>query len=104
MSNENENESKRIVFVSPPPSNGIGTAGFVLALVAVFIGWIPFFGWIAWVLGLILSCIGLGKEPRGLAIAGVVLSLINLILLIVVIGAIFGGMAILLDRMPDFMQ
>ncbi len=26
-------------------SNGVGTAGFVLALIAVFFGWIPVLGW-----------------------------------------------------------
>ena len=29
-------------------SNGIGTAGFVLALIAIFLGWIPVLGWILW--------------------------------------------------------
>ena len=32
-------------------SNGMGTAGFVLALIAVFLGWVPFLGWIIWLLG-----------------------------------------------------
>ena len=31
-------------------SNGVGTAGFVLALIAVFLGWVPVLGWILWVL------------------------------------------------------
>lgn len=26
-------------------SNGIGTAGFVLALISLFLGWLPFIGW-----------------------------------------------------------
>ena len=34
---------------------GIGTSGFVLALIALFIGWVPIIGWIVWALGLILS-------------------------------------------------
>lgn len=72
-------------------SNGVGTAGFVLAIIAIFLGWIPVLGWILWVLGLILSFVGVFKKPRGLAIAGLVLSLIDLILLIAVFGAILGG-------------
>ena len=76
-------------------SNGVGTAGFVLALIAVFLCWIPVFGWILWVLGLILSFAGLFKKPRGLAIAGFVLSVIGLILLVAVVGAIAGGLAAL---------
>jgi hypothetical protein len=71
-------------------SNGVGTAGFVLALIAIFLGWIPVLGWILWILGLILSFAGLFKKPKGLAIAGFVLSLIDLILLIVVFGTLVG--------------
>ena len=40
-----------------PKSNGMGTAGFVLALLALFLGWVPVVGWILWVLGLIFSCV-----------------------------------------------
>ena len=67
--------------------NGIGTAGFVLALIGIFLGWVPVLGWIVWLLGLILSFAGVFKKPRGLAIAGLVISLIGIILLIVVFGA-----------------
>ena len=76
-------------------SNGIGTAGFVLALLAIFLGWIPGLGWIIWLLGLIFSFVGVFKTPKGLAIAGLVISLIGIILLITVFGAILGGLATL---------
>ena len=75
--------------------NGVGTAGFVLALIALFLGWIPVLGWIIWALGIILSFFGIFKEPRGLAIAGLIISLIGIILLLVVFGAIIGGAALL---------
>jgi hypothetical protein len=65
-------------------SNGIGTAGFVIALVALFLGWIPIFGWILWVLGLLFSFIGVFKSPRGLSIAGLVISFIGVILIVFV--------------------
>ena len=58
------------------PSNGIGTAGFVLAIVSVFIGWVPLLGWLIWILGAVFSFIGLFRQPRGLAIAGVIISLV----------------------------
>ena len=64
-------------------SNGAGTAGFVLSLVALFSGWIPIAGWIVWLLGLIFSLVGLSKQPRGLAIAGAIISLIGIIILLV---------------------
>ena len=53
------------------PSNGIGTAGFVLALVTVF------------------SAIGLGRKPRGLAVAGLIISLILPVLLVLAVVALF---------------
>ncbi len=73
-------------------SNGVGVAGFVMALIAIFLGWVPVLGWILWVLGLILSFVGLFKKPRGLAIAGLVISLIEIILLLFVFGAIGGAL------------
>ena len=76
-------------------TNGLGTAGFVLALIGLFVAAVPVFGWIIWLLGLIFSAIGLLKSPRGLAIAGFILSLIDLIILVAfvgVIGAIFASL------------
>ena len=61
-----------IIIQNSSKSNGIGTAGFVLALIAVFLGWVPVLGWIIWLLGLVLSGIGVTKTPKGLAIAGLV--------------------------------
>jgi hypothetical protein len=72
-------------------SNGVGTAGFVLALIAVFLGWVPVLGWILWILGLILSLVGIFKKPKGLAITGLVISFIDLLLLILVFGALFAA-------------
>lgn len=69
-------------------SNGFGTAGFVFALFAVFLGWIPVLGWILWFFGLFFSFLGLFKSPRGLAIVGFILSLIDLILLLFVVTSI----------------
>jgi hypothetical protein len=70
-------------------SNGLGVAGFVLALIAVFLSWVPVLGWILWVLGAILSIIGIFKgPPKGLAIAGTIISFIGLIVLIFAVGAI----------------
>lgn len=71
----------------------MGTAGMVLAIIALFTSWIPVLGWIVWVLGLIFSIVGVFREPRGMAIAGLVISFIGLITLIVIIGAIAGAAA-----------
>lgn len=69
-------------------SNGMGIAGFVLALVGLFLSWVPVLGWIIWLLGLIFSCVGLFRRPKGLAIAGLCISCLGLIFLIVVAGAL----------------
>ncbi len=100
MTQESQNPQSQagqtiIVNQTEKKSNGIGTAGFVLALVAVFLGWIPVLGWIIWLLGLIFSFVGVFKTPKGLAIAGLAISLIGIILLIVVFGAILGSIALL---------
>ena len=67
-------------------SNGLGVAGFVLALIAFLTCWIPVMNFILWCLGTIFSFIGVFKRPRGLAIAGLVISFIDLIVLIAAFG------------------
>ncbi|MBQ7551248.1 MAG: hypothetical protein IJT04_06955 [Bacteroidales bacterium] len=62
--------------------NGLGTAGFVLAIIALFLGIVPVLGWIVWALGLIFSFVGIFKKPKGLAIAGLVISLIGVVLIV----------------------
>ena len=74
-------------------SNGLGTAGFVLALISFLFCWVPGVNWVVWFLGAIFSIIGCFKEPRGLAIAGTIISFIDIIILISVIGAIAGTAA-----------
>jgi len=74
-------------------SNGIGIAGFILAILSLFLGWIPFIGWVMWLLGLIFSAVGISKAKKikkgmGLSVAGLVISLLGVILLILFAGAI----------------
>jgi hypothetical protein len=73
----------------PPPSNGIATGGFVVALVGAALSLVPFLGIVSWVIspvGLVLSIVGLtaasrkGGAGRGLAIAGVVLGGLGLLM------------------------
>lgn len=75
-------------------SNGLGIAGFILALLALFLGWIPILGWILWALGLLFSFIGLFKAPRGFAIAGFILSAFDLIAILFLF-SFFGLVALL---------
>lgn len=87
------NNQTTVIVQQSGKSNGLGTAGFVLALLAIFLGWIPGFGWILWLLGLIFSFCGIFKSPRGLAITGLVLSFIGLFILIALYGAIGAALA-----------
>lgn len=69
-------------------TNGLGTAGFILALLGLIFNWVPGLGWVLWALGLIFSFVGIFRTPRGLAIAGLVISCIALIVLIILVSAI----------------
>lgn len=79
--------------VATQQKNGMGTAGFVLAILGLVFCWVPVLDWVLWLLGLIFSIIGVCRRPKGLAIAGIIISCIYLILVTVVIGAIFGAAA-----------
>ena len=72
--------------VQTPQKNSLGTAGFVLSLVALLVGWVPVLGWIVWILGAIFSGIGIFRKPRGLAIAGVCISFFWLIIFALIVG------------------
>lgn len=64
-------------------ANGVGLAGFIVSLVGLFTG-----GCLS-PIGLVLSIVGLFKEPRGFAVAGLIISL--LAVLGWVIGFVFLG-------------
>lgn len=87
------NQSQVFIQMQEQKSNGMGTAGFVLSLVAFFLCWVPVLDWILWILGVIFSFIGVFKKPRGLAIAGLVISFIGIIFIIAVVGAIAAALA-----------
>ncbi len=60
----------------PPQENGFGIAGFIASIIGVVTcGSLSIFG-------VILSTIGLKKEPKGLAVAGLILGLIGLVELV----------------------
>lgn len=79
-----------------PQSNGVGTAGFILAILGLVFCWVPVLGWLLWLIGLILSFVGVFKKPRGLSVAGLCISCIDLIILIILVivaGAALGAAA-----------
>lgn len=84
------NNNSTTVIVQGKRSNGIGTAGFIFAILAFFVCWVPIVDIIVWFLGALFSFIGLFKAPRGLAITGFILSFIGIIVLVIFFGAIIG--------------
>ena len=73
-----------------PTGNGLAIAGMVLAICAVVLSWLPGFNFVCWILGLIFSAIGLknanrGAPHRGMAIAGLVISLAGIVLTIILV-------------------
>lgn len=83
-----ERNQQIIIQQETKQSNGVGTAGFVLSLIALIFSWVPGIGWIVWFLGFILSCFGMSKSPRGLAVTGFLISIIDVIILVAFVGAI----------------
>jgi len=75
---QNQNVQQHVIVqLAGSPSNGLGTAGFVLGLVGLII--FPT-GIVFGPLGFIFSFVGLFKIPRGLAIAGLILSPLGFII------------------------
>lgn len=64
------------VVLPPPKENGLGIAGFIVSAIGIVTCGVPS------IFGVILSAIGLGKEPKGMAIAGLILGLIGLVELV----------------------
>lgn len=86
--NQMQQPSYQTVGSQEKKKNVYGLTGFILAIVGLVVSWVPVLGWIVWLLGLIFSCIGMFRMPRGFAIAGLCISCLGLILLIVLIGAL----------------
>ena len=82
-----------------PASNGMAIAGMVLAICAVVLAWLPVVNFVCWILGLIFSAIGLknanrGAPYRGMAIAGLAISLAGIVLIIILVVLIGVGAAV----------
>lgn len=71
-------------------SNGLGIAGFVIAIVGVLLCWVPVLGIILALIATVFSAIGLrastksGAPHKGLSIAGLVLGILELVAAILI--------------------
>lgn len=99
--NQNTQEPQTIIIKQANQSNGIAIAGFVLLIVSLVFCWMPLLGLLFWVLGALFCIIGLFREPKGFAIAGVILIIIDGIVSFYILDAIadflFGFLAIFLE-------
>lgn len=68
--------------------NGISTAGLVLSIIGLALCWVPGVNLVLWFLGFLFSFIGVFKRPKGKAIAGLIISAISIVVIILVYGAI----------------
>jgi hypothetical protein len=82
-----------------PASNGLGTAGGVVGIVALVLLWFPYIGLILGVIGVVLGAVGLSRSNRlygagkGMSIAGIVCGGVALILNILFIVAIYSAIS-----------
>ncbi len=91
MSENNQNGASHVVINNVVvEKNSIGLAGLIVAIVGFFLSWIPVLGWIVWLVGLALSIGGLFRNPKGTAIAGLIISFLDFILLIILVTLIAG--------------
>lgn len=89
MDNQDRNIVINVVNNTPVRrGNGMGVAGFVFSLLTLFLCWVPYVAAVFWLLALIFSIVGVCRRPRGLAIAGLVITVIDLALLLFVIAAV----------------
>lgn len=84
--------------------NGPGSAGLVLSILGLVLCWVPIANLILWFLGFLFSFIGIFKRPKGKAIAGLVISIVCLVTLIVLFSVL--GQALIesdaLDKLFDY--
>lgn len=85
-------QNQTTVIVNGGKSNGIGTAGLILAILAIVFCWVPIVDFVLWGLGALLSFIGLFKSPRGTAIAGFIISFLGIIIIVALAGSIIAMM------------
>ena len=80
-------------------TNSKGVIGFVCSLLTIILCWVPLLGILLGILGFIFSILGLSKEPKGLAIAGLIISIVA-IPFVAFYQVLFGSMLTALIPLP----
>ncbi len=77
----------------PQRTNGMAIAGLVVGIISLILWWIPFFGLVPPIVGIILSNLGRrAATGRTMAIVGLVLSIIALVLALIIVVLFFIGL------------
>ena len=98
--------------VNPNAGKNLGIAGMILGIVAIIVSFVPCFGWWAVVLavvGVVLSAISMTQAqkagaPKGMAIAGLICSILAIVIGSVWIYLITKGATMAVDQMKEAME
>ena len=72
----------------------------MLSIIGLVLCWVPFADFILWFLGFLFSFIGVFKRPRGKAIAGLIISVVSLVVIILVY-AVYGTALLESDALDE---
>ena len=75
----------------------------MLSIVGLALCWVPGVNLILWFLGFLFSFIGIFKRPKGKAIAGLIISVISIVVIILVY-RLYGSALLESDVMDDVMD
>ena len=82
-----------VVQAPQKPTNGVGLAGMIIGILSYILCWVPVLDFLLGMIGIILSGVGLRRKERyrlnGFAVAGLVLSIIGLVIGIIYMIAFF---------------
>jgi hypothetical protein len=100
-------EENNTTTANPGAGRGLGIAGMILGIVAIIVSFIPCFGWWAMVMavvGLILSAISLSqakkaKASTGMALTGLICSIVAIIIVIVWVALFAKGVGMVKDEL-----
>ena len=74
-----------------------------MSIVGLALCWVPIVNVILWFLGFLFSFIGVFKRPKGKAIAGLIISVVSIVAIILVYG-LYGSVLLESDVMDDVMD
>lgn len=79
------------IIIQQSKTNSKGVVGFVCSLLTIILCWVPLLGILLGIISFIFSILGLSKGPKGLAIAGLIISIVA-IPFVVLYQILFGSM------------